>query len=190
MIAFVLGNGKSRLAVDLNQLKTHGQVYGCNALYKEFTPDVLVATDPGISEEIQRSGYALANKFYTRKPLSESGANQIREFYGYSSGPVALSLACKDKNHKIFMLGFDLNSVDGKFNNVYAGQQWYKEANAEPTYYGNWVKQIAEIANNYPVQIVRVTENSYVDPKEWQMIRKVSITMFLDAINNNKLEAL
>jgi len=190
MTAFVLGNGKSRLAVDLNQLKTHGKVYGCNALYKEFTPDVLVATDPGISEEIQRSGYSSTNKFYTRKPLPELGANPIREYYGYSSGPIALSLACKDKHSKIFMLGFDLSSADGKFNNVYAGNRWYKAANDEPTYYGNWVKQISEIASNYPVQIVRVTENSYVDPKEWQMIRKVSVAMFLDAINNNKLEAI
>lgn len=190
MIAFVLGNGKSRLAVDLNQLKAHGKVYGCNALYKTFTPDVLVATDPGISEEIQHSGYALTNTFYTRKPLQDLGAKQIREYYGYSSGPIALSLACKDKYNKIFMLGFDLNSVDGKFNNVYAGEQWYKEITAEPTYYGNWVKQVAEIAENYPVQIVRVTEDSYVTPKEWQKIRNVSIAMFLAAINNNKLEAL
>lgn len=190
MIAFVLGNGKSRLAVDLNQLKAHGKVYGCNALYKTFTPDVLVATDPGISEEIQNSGYALTNVFYTRKPLQDLGAKPIREYYGYSSGPIALSLACKDKNHKIFMLGFDLSSADGKFNNVYAGEQWYKEITAEPTYYGNWVKQITEIAENYPVQIVRVTDNSYVTPKEWRKIRNVSIAMFLAAINNNKLEAL
>ena len=62
--------------------------------------------------------------------------------------------------------------------------------NSDPTYYGNWVKQIAEISENYPVQIVRVTDNSYVIPKEWQKIRNVSIAMFLEAINNNKLEAL
>jgi len=190
MIAFVLGNGKSRLAVDLTQLKAHGKVYGCNALYKTFTPDVLVATDPGISEEIQRSGYALTNTFYTRKPLQDLGAKQIREYYGYSSGPIALSLACKDKNDKIFMLGFDLNSADGKFNNVYAGEQWYKAVNDEPTYYGNWVKQIADISESYPIQIVRITEDGFVIPKEWQKIRNVSIAMFLEAINNNKLEAL
>ena len=44
-IAFVLGNGASRKDVDLSALKNHGKVYGCNALYRDFTPDVLVATE-------------------------------------------------------------------------------------------------------------------------------------------------
>ena len=56
--AFVLGNGVSRQAVDLNRLKSLGKIYGCNALYRDFTPDILVATDKPIATEIQNSGYA------------------------------------------------------------------------------------------------------------------------------------
>ena len=67
--AFVLGNGVSRLAIDLNQLKTCGKIYGCNALYREFTPDVLISTDKGIAHAIQNSGYAEKHRMYTRKPL-------------------------------------------------------------------------------------------------------------------------
>jgi hypothetical protein len=63
---FVLGNGRSRLGLNLNSLKTAGKVFGCNALYRDFTPDVLVATDPGISKEIELSGYPNNNIFYTR----------------------------------------------------------------------------------------------------------------------------
>ena len=40
--AFVLGNGVSRQSVDLNQLKPLGTTYGCNAIYREFVPDVLI----------------------------------------------------------------------------------------------------------------------------------------------------
>ncbi len=75
--AFVLGNGRSREPIDLAQLKTQGPVYGCNALYRTFTPDVLIATDRPIATAIQDSGYAKKHRFYTRKPLPESGAHRL-----------------------------------------------------------------------------------------------------------------
>jgi len=85
-VAFVLGNGVSRKGVNLENLRNHGKIYGCNALYREFTPDVLIATDRPISEQIQHSGYPLKNKFYTRKPLEGLGANRVPDqYWGYSS---------------------------------------------------------------------------------------------------------
>ena len=44
-IAFVLGNGKSRLQLDLIKLKPFGKIFGCNALYREFAPDYLISVD-------------------------------------------------------------------------------------------------------------------------------------------------
>jgi len=90
--AFVLGNGVSRQQVDLENLKHFGPIYGCNALYRDFKPTVLVSTDRPISERIQDSGYALEHKFYTRKPTPGSGALPVpQKYYGYSSGPIAAS---------------------------------------------------------------------------------------------------
>ena len=63
--AFVLGNGVSRQGISLPELQKHGKIYGCNALYREFTPDVLIATDTPIATHIQDLGYAKTNKFYT-----------------------------------------------------------------------------------------------------------------------------
>ena len=190
-IAFVLGNGKSRLAVDLETLRQHGRIYGCNALYRHFTPDVLVATDPEISRAIQQSGYALENAFYTRKPLPNLGARSLdRYHYGYSSGPNALDIAIKDGMEKIFMLGFDLDSIDNKFNNVYADTEFYKKSTQEPTYHGNWIKQIAEIIKGRRCQVVRVNDHN-IFPEPWRdKMRQVNMQEFLGAINNNKLEAL
>ena len=37
---FCLGNGESRKGVNLDILKQHGKIYGCNALYRDYTPDV------------------------------------------------------------------------------------------------------------------------------------------------------
>jgi len=63
---FVLGNGESRKSVDLDALKTRGAVYGCNALYRDFTPDALIVVDGGMMHEVYERGYALKNKCYFR----------------------------------------------------------------------------------------------------------------------------
>jgi len=63
---FCIGNGESRKDFDLNKLKPHGKIYGCNALYRDFTPDVLVAVDGGIIHEIYHSGYSLNNECWFR----------------------------------------------------------------------------------------------------------------------------
>ena len=47
--AFILGNGTTRLQVDCEKLLSKGFVYGCNKIYEEFSPHVLVSTDAGMS---------------------------------------------------------------------------------------------------------------------------------------------
>src|SRR6056300_45789 len=106
-VAFVLGNGKSRLELDLKELNELGPIYACNAIYREYTPDCLIATDPGISKAIQESGYALENRFHTRRPIEGLGAKLLpKEYRGFSSGPNALSQACMDGYHVMYLVGF------------------------------------------------------------------------------------
>jgi len=52
---FVLGNGPSRKNIDVSKLD--GTVIGCNACYRDFTPDVICAIDAGIMSDIIESGY-------------------------------------------------------------------------------------------------------------------------------------
>jgi len=52
---FVLGNGPSRKNIDVSKLE--GTVIGCNACYRDFTPDVICATDAGIMSDIIESGF-------------------------------------------------------------------------------------------------------------------------------------
>jgi hypothetical protein len=54
---FCIGNGVSRKNLNLEKLRPHGKIYGCNALYRTFIPDVLTAVDHGIMHEIYHSGY-------------------------------------------------------------------------------------------------------------------------------------
>ena len=52
---FVLGNGPSRKNIDPSKLD--GTVIGCNACYRDFTPDVICAHDAGIISDIVNSGF-------------------------------------------------------------------------------------------------------------------------------------
>ena len=54
---YVLGNGPSRAHINLDELRKDGIIYGCNALYRDFTPDYLFATDIGMIVDIFKDDY-------------------------------------------------------------------------------------------------------------------------------------
>lgn len=189
MAAFVLGNGISRGAVDPSDLLRHGAVYGCNALYRTHTPTVLVATDTPISTAIQDSGYARQHRFYTRRPRSDSGALPVpQQYFGFSSGPIAMALAAGDRHDPIYLLGFDLGpDQNGAFNNVYAGTEFYKAQGDRPTFAGNWVRQIARVAQDFPHhRFIRVHGDvtaRVLDLDRVPNIRAMPMSEFLQSIN-------
>ena len=59
-VAWIIGNGPSRKGVDLNDLD--GTTFGCNALYRDFTPDYLLSGDAGVIKEICSTDYPKNNK--------------------------------------------------------------------------------------------------------------------------------
>lgn len=169
--AFVLGNGISRQGIDLDKARNTGPIYGCNALYRDYTPDCLIATDTPIAEAIQHSGYAQKNRFHTRNPLPGLGAKRVpQKYHGYSSGPLAVGIAAHDKHNVIYLLGFDLGpTLDNRFNNIYASTEFYKSAAAVPTYTRNWVNQIIEISKDFPhTQFTRIMGKTTAHVEEFK----------------------
>ena len=63
---FCIGNGESRKDYNLEKLRPHGKIYGCNAIYRDFLPDVLTAVDHGIMHEIYHAGMAQKIPCYFR----------------------------------------------------------------------------------------------------------------------------
>lgn len=190
--AFVLGNGISRQRVDLVALKTYGKIYGCNALHRDHVPDVLVATDRPIATHIQESGYSKQHMFYTRRPIAGLGANVVpKPYFGFSSGPIATGLACIDGHRLVYLLGFDMGPTPQKtINNLYAGTEFYKNANSPPTYTGNWVKQLIRVFTDFKeVQFVRVAGSTTARIAELETVPNLShldLDTFTDRINNKK----
>lgn len=188
---FVIGNGQSRLGFDLNELKSRGKIYGCNALYRDFTPDVLIATDPPMAKEIEESGYPKDNMFYTRNPSYDAGSHKITLNFGYSSGPIAVSMAAKNEHHPVYLIGFDFVGDAGRINNVYAGTPCYKAKNADETYFGNWIDQLTNIFTvQFPkTRFIRVIDsNERFTPVLWDQLKNYSEMNFEEfkrSINNS-----
>lgn len=190
-LAFVLGNGISRAPVDLSACRRLGTVVGCNAIYREFTPDILISTDAGISQEIQISGYAKSYLHYTRRPMDGYGSKKIdKRWFGYSSGPIAAAYAALEHS-RIYLLGFDMGgTLEGKFNNVYADTDHYKRSTDAPTYSGNWTRQLALICKEFAhCHFVRVRGATTADIGTLNSITNLvhmDISEFLDRLNNLK----
>jgi hypothetical protein len=164
----------------------------CNALYRTHTPTVLVATDRHIANEIQQSGYARLNRFYTRRPLKDLGALSVpQKYFGYSSGPNAVAIAAEDGNRRIYLAGFDMGpDVDGAFNNVFAGTEFYKVKGSSPTFTGNWTKQLQRIMSDYPkqefVRLIGMTTADIPELKSVPNLKNMSMQEFLERINTSK----
>jgi hypothetical protein len=60
----IIGNGKSRQHMDLENIKTKAWTFGCNALYRDFAPDYLLTIDPHVTHEILDTDYSLKNIVY------------------------------------------------------------------------------------------------------------------------------
>ena len=174
-LAFVLGNGISRQGIDLAVLKSIGTIYGCNALYREFSPDYLIAVDVKMILEINKSGYQNCNTVWTNPNRSFERMNNFNYFQpskGWSSGPTALWLATQHNFIEIYILGFDYKGLDNgkKFNNIYANTPNYKKSSDGATFFGNWSRQTKMIIKDNPnITFIRVIEPNTYNPPDFEL---------------------
>jgi hypothetical protein len=186
---FVLGNGLSRQPVNLNNLKPYGKIFGCNALYREFDPDYLVAVDVKMILEINKHKYQYKNSQVWTNPnkaySSMSHLNLFQPSKGWSSGPTALWLASSHSPLQVFILGFDFKGKDtgDKFNNIYADTENYKKSLDGATYHGNWLKQTVTVVRENPkINYVRVIAQDNYNPEELNIFSNYSTMQITDFI--------
>lgn len=173
-IAFVLGNGTSRSRLNLKSIKDLGVIYGCNALYREFEPDYLIAVDTKMVNEIIASGYHKDHQVWTNPNkgiTSKSNVNFFSPHKGWSSGPTALWMASQQNYKEIYIFGFDYQGIEGKFNNVYADTFNYKKSQDAATFFGNWLSQTEKTIKEYKnIQFFRVIKQGAFVPDKLQGI--------------------
>ena len=185
-VAFVLGNGESRKGILIEDLKKHGTIFACNAVYRTETPDFLVCVDPKMVFEIAESDYPTKhqvwsnfNAQYNKNQKVKDHIKWLKPSLGWSSGPTALRMACDRGFKKIYMLGFDyqghhLPDHRGnryKFNNLFKDTRNYKKSKDEATFYGNWMNQTKKCIQDFKsTEFTRVISKDGFKPKdlEWK----------------------
>jgi len=127
----VVGNGLSRKDIDLWQLKKEYIVYGCNAIYRDFQPDILFCVDDRMCNELHVSGYSKAHTVVTPNKYSCPSATHINinsKWNKWNCGALACLYAATQKPKLIYLLGFDI--VQEKYRNIYEGTLHYQGKNS------------------------------------------------------------
>jgi hypothetical protein len=191
-IAFVLGNGTSRKSINPEDLSNYGKIYGCNALYRTFQPDYLIAVDVKMILEINKAGYQHKHTVWTNPNKSYQRIKNLNFFNpskGWSSGPTALWLASEHRYDTIYILGFDYKGLkDGKMlNNIYADTANYKKSTDGATFFGNWMRQTKNVIQTHPdINFVRVIAPDNYRPEElntFENYSEILVEDFLKLLN-------
>ena len=143
--AYIIGNGASRQPFDLMILRGKGTVFGCNALYRDFSftspkyvlPDFLIAIDDAITVEIESSDFP-SNRVII--PPENEKWEPVELHWGRSAtkdwnparprsnaGMNAILEAIKKGYSDLHIFGFDSLVVDNKvaLSNLYDGTDCY-----------------------------------------------------------------
>ena len=197
--AVIIGNGPTRLDFDMRAIFEHRggllgadtvQTYGCNALYRDYTPDFLVARGNSIIAEIAASNYSADNVVYTSSIHLLEYPNK---FYlvphdPYTdAGTTAAYIAAFDGHKKIFLLGFDNQDTPGYNYNVYADTNGY-EATRSDCQSQKWIADRALVFETYnDVDFIWVTAAGRTTiPTEWKActnFRQISFREFVIEAN-------
>ena len=150
--AYIIGNGPSRKDFDLNTLKASGQIYGCNALYRDFTPDYLFSVDAKMSKEI--SDNKVPEKCICYAPMLEVNRNKgltlIPRNPHYISGNQAIWTAGVHGHKNIYLLGFDFREFGrDQLNNIYQNTENYGERHSD-TIFVEWLSQFRRMIKQRP----------------------------------------
>jgi hypothetical protein len=172
-----VGNGTSRKVLDLNLLVGKGDIWGCNALYRDFSPTYLYVADRKMYNEIQKAGYKGIVIFKER----------IR-----NTGEYILQIAAGLQYTTIYMIGFDIQNInDYHDHSIYAGSPQYEKYNRTDikfTLAKETIRAFNLIFLKNSNKIIRV-----IDPKiSWipdnlegfKMIKHITYGEFINEINN------
>lgn len=126
----ILGNGLSRLLIPLEIIPQ--PIWGCNAIYRDYTPDCLFSIDRRMILEIANSKYK--GKVVYRHWKNFRPPSNFENWYdGGCSGETAVRYAVKEGYKEIDLVGFDLQP--GHVQNVYKGTANYgTKRDYQPTF--------------------------------------------------------
>ena len=173
----VLGNGISRKELDLHKLKEKYIIYGCNALWRDFAPDILFVVDDNMLSEVHNSSYCKVHKVISpcKYICSEAKILSIEgKWKKWNCGSLAVLYACQKNPKNVYLAGFDVKYSNGKYKNIYAGTAHYANQNSVEQRHvvGAEVNQLTYCFQEFPeINFYRLYENNI---PEWESISNLT----------------
>lgn len=147
---FLIGNGKSRKDFDLERLRGIGTIIGCNALYREFAPDLLVIIDAKMLRELKSSTYTNTILVPAGRTVKIPEALTWRTKRFNTSGCFAMKVISeKICPTKCYMLGMD----------CYTGNMYDKTIN----YSQNTLQNFKGILKNYIISLEESKDTIFIN---------------------------
>ena len=187
--ALVIGNGESRIGIDLSKIKDRYVLVGCNAIHRDVKVDHLICCDRRMAEEatnnpdtkstfiyVRDSWYHYYRKILKNKNIKEvpqvpyQGNLKQDQPEHWGSGGYAVLVAAAEGFTDVSLIGFDLYSKNNNVNNVYKGTENYSKAESQSVDHSYWIYQIAQVFIHYPnINFTIFNEADWALPKEWQL---------------------
>jgi hypothetical protein len=156
----LVGNGESRLKI--KKFPAHDQIIVCNAAYKHFKTDNVVAVDKRmINEALSNSSatvwsrpdcvreYFNNNRVKVLPTIPVPHDERMFKSYNWGSGTSALVLGAKLFGD-LSIIGFDFYSHNQYVNNVYKGIKNYSDPTASAIDPEFWIEQTALVLDSFP----------------------------------------
>lgn len=176
--AVAIGNGESRSDFDLRFVTGHKggyahdrlQSYGCNAVYRNFTPDFLITVGDAISQEIVESGYCEDNIVYANADLVTQYPGKfylIPQNPLLNAGTLAAYMACFDGHSKVFLIGYDMYDEENVINNIYKDTNGYGSSSDRENgeFYVMSLVMIMQLYSEVEFVRVMLNENHWTHPE-------------------------
>ena len=135
MKCFIIGNGESRKSFDLTRLRLEPRddfpIYGCNALYRDFIPDILFVSDLRMIEEVKSLDLNLARVDEHTIKLSNGSILSLPISFKVTGVMTVMCAPLLDvRITDFYLLGFDMypSEETGKLNNIYKDSINYRKS--------------------------------------------------------------
>lgn len=202
--AFCIGNGESRAGFNLEKLKSFGELYGSNAVFRDVEVDHLICCDRRMAMETVQKHYK--GLVYTRKdwysffPYDnfrelpelpwEENEKHTQSFH-MGSGLHSVNVALQNNPNIIILVGHDFWGTGAKHNNLYKGTENYADKIAPAIDPSFWIKQFVMFFQIYKTtQFVFCQPNlsSWQKPIGWESLTNVQyedLGRLLDVLNQS-----
>jgi hypothetical protein len=184
----VIGNGESRRPVNLEEFVIDFSTIGCNALHRDFIPDILVCCDRRMAEEATKNPLTKKTEIYVRHDwyhffrkikknknvkkvpdLPYKGNERKDDPINWGSGGYAILIAAMGFD-EIYLIGFDLwANTNSKVNNVYKDTTNYSDADNDAVDPSYWIYQISKIFTLFrDKKFYIINDNQWHMPEPWK----------------------